>query len=148
MLGLREAVDGPRWRALRGDLATDTTQIVGNVNTMTPLAMQVLLNLTETQAQAAVRARETRTFASLEEFAAAAGATLIGDIETLYTAPSGRLVMTIRDARSPWVYRGRLTLTPGGVEQPFWIDQTELLEAPGRAVADVSNADRLPYTPR
>lgn len=146
--GVRESVAPTRWRALRSDLAADPAQIVSNLNTMTPLALQVIHGLTPQQAQAAVRAREDLPFVSIEDLAAVTGTVMVSDYESLVASPSGKFYMTIADTRSPWVYRARVSLTPGALEQPFWIDQTELSEAPGRVVADISDADRLPYSPR
>ena len=146
--GVREAVSAAKWRAFRGDIATDATLPSVNVNTASIPTLQVLFDLSPQQAEAAVRDRESAPFPSINEFSAAVGAAFIGNSEQIYTFPSGRVIYTIRDSRSPWTYRARLTLTPSGLEQPLWIDQTELTEAPRRAVADTSNATRFPYAPR
>ncbi len=149
ILGVRAAVDPQKWRAVRGDIAYDQTLQSLNVNTATSATLQVLFGISEQQAEAAIRARQGgAVFLSFEDFAAASGAPLLSDAESLYTFPSGRVIYTIRDSRSAWTYRARLTLTPSGLEQPLWIDQTELTEAPRRAVADTSNATRFPYAPR
>lgn len=148
ILGVRAAIDPKRWRSVRNDLAYDQTLMSLNVNTATSGTLQVLFGISEQQAEAAIRAREDAPFLSLEDFAAASGAPTPADAERIYTYPSGRVIYTIRDSRSAWTYRARLTLTPTGLEQPLWIDQTELTEAPRRAVADTSNATRFPYAPR
>lgn len=148
VLGVRDAVDPTRWRSLRNDLATDPTLPSINVNTATPTTLQVLFGLSQRQAEAAIRGRESSAFQSLADFAAASGAAVRDDGERLYTFPSARLVYLIQDSRSPWTYRSRLTLTPSGLEQPLWIDQTEVTEAPRRTVADISNAIRFPYAAR
>lgn len=148
VLGARDAVDPARWRALRGDLAADPTDTLANVNTMTPLTMQVRFSLSETQAEAAVTARDNTPFVSILDFAAVTGAVVEPDPFQIYTFPSGRISFVIRDGRSPWIYRGRMTLTPGGLERPLWIDQTETLEAPRRAVAETSDAVEFPDAPR
>lgn len=147
VLGVREAVDPRAWRRLRPFLAMDPSSPNENVNTASPEAMRILYGATSDQARAAERQREQQAFLS---FMAFAGVTGLPDTsgEGFYTFPSGRVILTIRDGRSAWVYRTRLTLTPTGLERPMWIDQTELTEAPGRAVADVSDAVRLPYAPR
>jgi type II secretory pathway component PulK len=144
---IRDLVSAGRWRQLRGHLAVDSTTAVENVNTATIETMQVLYGTTLDQARRAVLAREQQDFLSFSDFTAATG---VADTSTdnLYTYPSGRIILTIADSRSAWVYRSRLTLTPSGLERPVWIDQTELKEAPGRAVADLSDAVQLPYAPR
>lgn len=148
VLGARAALSPRAWMEIRDDLAADPTSVAINVNTSTPRALRVLFGLTEAQAEAAVRARQDMTFYSLEDVAAATGAPLVTDLERVYAYPSGRIRFIIRDARSAWTYRGRLTVDPSGLEQPVWIDQTELTEAPRRARADTSDAARLPYAPR
>lgn len=148
VLDARASVDPGRWRDLRPDLASDPTDTVVNVNTMTARAMQIRFGITESQAQAAIAAREDAPFLSLNDFAAASGAVVVPDVFQLYTFPSGRILFVIRDGRSPWIYRGRMTLTPGGLEQPLWIDQTETMEAPRRAVAETSDAVEFPNTAR
>jgi len=146
--GVREAVSAGKWRSLRGSIATDATLPSINVNTASAPTLQVLFDLSPQQAEAVIRDRESAPFPSISEFTTAAGAVFMGSSEQIYTFPSGRVIYTIRDGRSPWTYRARLTLTPSGLEQPLWIDQTELTEAPRRAVADTSNATRFPYAPR
>lgn len=147
LLGLRRTVQPARWRRIREHLAMDSTSANENVNTVTAETMRVLYGATSTQIETALRAREQQPFISFASFAAATGLPdTSGD--SFYTYPSGRILLTIADSRSAWVYRSRLTLTPSGLERPVWIDQTELKEAPGRAVADLSDAVRLPYAPR
>lgn len=147
MLGVRELVDPQAWRRIRPDLAMDPTSPNENVNTASAGALQILYGATPAQAETAIRAREQQPFLSFGAFAAATGLPDTSG-ESFYTYPSGRVLLTMADSRSAWVYRARLTLTPSGLERPVWIDQTELREAPGRAVADLSNAVRLPYAPR
>ena len=148
LLDVREAIDPPLWRKYRPDLAADFTLASVNVNTATSQTLQVLYDLNEAQAASAIRAREATPFLTLNDFAAASGASVIDDFERIYTFPSGRVVYVISDPNSAWVYRARLTLTPGGLEQPVWIDQTELTQAPRRAVANIIDAARLPYPAR
>jgi hypothetical protein len=147
LLGLRRLVSPDAWRGVRADLAMDPSSPNENVNTATPRTMQILYGATPDQVESAIRAREQQAFLSFADFAAATGLPdTSGD--SFYTYPSGRILLTVADGRSAWVYRARLTLTPSGLERPVWIDQTELKEAPGRAVADLSDAVRLPYAPR
>lgn len=148
VIGMRTAVHSANWRMLRPDVATDHTLTLFNINTATPAALTIMFGLSQAQAQRAIIARQTTPFNSVLDLMAATGGPVLYDQETLYTAPSSRVIYTFRDTRSPWTYRARLTLTPTGLEQPVWIDQTELTEAPRRAVADISDATRFPYAPR
>ena len=108
----------------------------------------ILFGMSEDQAQALIRAREQAPLMSATDIANVTGMPFGEDFERIYTYPAGVTLITIRDTRSAWTYRARLSLTPSGLEQPLWIDQTELTEAPRRAVADTSDATRLPYAPR
>lgn len=147
LAGLRQQVSQKAWQAARANLAMDATSPNENVNTATSLALQILYGASPRQAETAIAAREQQPFTSFADFAAIAGVPdFSGDRG--YTFPSGRTQLKISDGRSAWTYRARLTLTPFGLERPVWIDQTELKEAPGRAVADFSDAIQLPYTPR
>lgn len=148
VLGARDAVDRGRWRVLRDQLAADPISNAINVNTASVEALTILLDLTEDQAAAVLREREISPLLSINAVEAATGAQPLWDQEQFYTFPSGAVILTIRDTRSAWTYRARLSLTPSGLEQPLWIDQIELTEAPRRAVADTSDATRLPYAPR
>jgi len=109
--------------------------------------LQIRFGLTEDQAASAIAARERAPILSVTDFAAITGTTVVDDPLAIYTYPSGRIVFTIRDTQSPWIYRGRLVLTPGDPDQPFWIDQTETFEGPGRTRADASDAPPFPYAP-
>lgn len=148
VLGARAAI-GPRlWRAIRPEVVSDPAAPTYNVNTATSRALQVHFGLSPRQAESAIRARESRTFLGLSDLVAATGVTLEDEGERFYAFPSGRIVYEIRDAGSAWVYRGRISLTPRGLERPFWVDQTELLEASGRTTSDTSDAVELPYAAR
>ncbi|NBB64006.1 hypothetical protein GVN18_32595 [Pseudomonas sp. ODNR1LW] len=147
LMGVREAVDARAWRRLRPWLAMDTTSTNENVNTAGPDALRILYGATDSQISTALQQREEAPFLSFQNFAAATGLPNTSG-ESFYTFPSGRVVLTIKDTRSAWVYRSRLMLDPTGLERPVWIDQTELTEAPGRAAADASDAPRLSYAPR
>ena len=148
ILGARGAVDKQRWRELREDLAADPMSVAINVNTASPNVLGILFGMSEDQAQALIRAREDAPLMSATDIANVTGMPFGEDFERIYTYPAGVTLITIRDTRSAWTYRARLSLTPSGLEQPLWIDQTELTEAPRRAVADTSDATRLPYAPR
>ncbi|ANF55764.1 hypothetical protein DA69_14110 [Brevundimonas naejangsanensis] len=107
-----------------------------------------LVRLNDSQIETLMRVRAERPLTSLYDVASVTGAVLDLDQEQIFTYPSGATILTLHDTRSAWVYRARLTLTPFGLEQPLWIDQTELTEAPKRARADTTDAIRLPYAPR
>lgn len=145
LLGMRQGIDNRRWRALEDDLAFDRATFLMNVNTASIESLEILFDITPEQAQSAVRARENAPFLSLEDFLAASGAANVPGAERRYTFPSGRFVYTIRDTRSRWVYRARMSLTPGGAELPLWVDQTELKEAAPDAEYDSTNATPFPY---
>lgn len=148
ILGAREAVQPALWRSMRQNLAADPTILQFNMNTAGVDALKVQFGLSDSQAEAVIAAREIAPIPSVQDMATIAGAMPEYDAEMFYTFPANSIIFTFRDTRSAWVYRGRMTLTPGGVEQPVWIDQTELTEAPARAVADTSDATRLSYAPR
>ena len=148
VLGARDAMDLRRWRLLKDKLASDDTSSAININTASPEALAVLFGLSEEQAAAVLREREITPLLSIQALEPYTGVQPEWDYEQIYTFPSTAMIVTIRDTRSAWTYRARLSLTPSGLEQPLWIDQTELTEAPRRAVADTSDATRLPYTPR
>ncbi|WP_191554907.1 type II secretion system protein GspK [Brevundimonas aurantiaca] len=147
LLNVRSSVRASAWREIRADLAMDPWSSAENVNTASPLTMQVLYGATADGARNAVRQRQTGPFLSFADFAAAAGAGGMSD-DVIQTYPSGIVVLTLRDSQSGWIYQSRLTLSPAGSERPFWIDQVELYEAPRRAKAEISNALRLPYASR
>ncbi|WP_145915871.1 type II secretion system protein GspK [Brevundimonas naejangsanensis] len=148
ILGARQAVEPKKWRALRDALAADATSATQNVNTAGPAALAVWFGLNDSQIETLMRVRAERPLTSLYDVASVTGAVLDLDQEQIFTYPSGATILTLHDTRSAWVYRARLTLTPFGLEQPLWIDQTELTEAPKRARADTTDAIRLPYAPR
>lgn len=148
VLGARDAVQRKPWVAIKDRLASDPISGATNINTASAEALTVWFDLTENQAAAVLREREITPFFSINALETVTGALPAVDYEQLYTFPADSMIVTIRDTRSAWTYRARLSLTPSGLEQPVWIDQTELTEAPRRAVADTSNATRLSYTPR
>jgi len=147
VLGAREAIPMPVWRALRSSLAADPVSFQVNINTADLEALQILFGMTESQAQAAIRARETTPFYSLDQAVADTGAILDTDPEAGSVYPSGRIIYTMQDSLSRWTYTGRLTLTPTNVERPFWIDRTEFSET-RRAGLDPLDAPEFPSAPR
>ncbi len=147
ILGVRQGLAPPRWRAVRDDIAVDQRRPAINVNTASPRTLQVLFGITEQQARSVVDARERTPFLSINDFVAASGAVIQVDEEQILTFPSGRIFYTIADTRSAWRYRARLALTPSSLERPFWVNQTEMTEASGTAMAS-ADATRFPYTPR
>lgn len=147
ILGMREAVTPRLWRAISEDLAVDSQRASVNLNTASAQTLQILFGITDQQAQAAIRARDRAQFLSLNDFIAASGANIVDDGESLLTFPSGPIIYTLKDTRSPWRYRARLLPTPLSDERPFWVDQTEMTEGPESAMAN-KDADRFPYPPR
>lgn len=148
IMDARNSVDPKKWNIIRRNLAADHTLLNININTATKESLEILFGASEEQSKSSIDSREMRIFNSFIDFASAHGIVYTPDDERSYVFPSGRMVFTIQDTKSAWTYRGRLIMTPGGLEQPLWIDQTELTEAPRRAVADTSDATRLPYAPR
>lgn len=144
LLGMRSTVRPELWRAVEPYVAVDRSVFQLNVNTASAFALKILFGVTEQQADAAIRARQLSPFLSLDDFNAASGASVADDGEHRYTFPSGNFVYTVRDTRSAWTYRARLSLTPGGSEMPLWIDQTELKEATPNAASRVSDATPFP----
>lgn len=147
LLGVRQGVVAPRWRDVRDDIAVDHRRAVINVNTASATTLEVLFGITRQQAQSAIDARARSPFLSMSDFAAASGGVVPYDESQVLTFPAGRIVYTIADSQSAWRYRARLVLTPSSAERPFWVDQTEMTEASGTAMAS-KDADRFPYTPR
>lgn len=147
VLGIRLGVDAARWREVRDDIAVDPRRSAVNVNTASATTLEVLFGISRQQAQSAIQARERSPFLSMSDFAAASGGVVPYDEGLVMTFPSGRIFYTIADTQSEWRYRARLVLTPSSPERPFWVDQTEMTEASGTAMAS-TDADRLPYTPR
>lgn len=148
VLGVRSAVSPAQWRAVRNELASDQTQGNFNVNTASATTLEVLFDLRREQAERALEVRRGSPFVDMTDFAAATGGVLSGDSEATYTFPSGKILFTLSDGRSSWVYRGRLNITPSDLERPVWLDQTDLLESPRNTVADTTNALPLPYAIR
>lgn len=144
VLGARSMVDGRRWRTLRRDLAADYQEIPANVNTATPLTLQVRYGLTVEQAQAAIRMRETTPLLSLDDLAAVSGVR-VSTPDGIFTYPSGRIVFTIQDERSRWTYHGRIAISPGHPDRPFWIDQTELMESVREPRTETRDVPQFPY---
>lgn len=144
---VRAAIDPLRWREIRDEVVADASEGISNINTASAETLQIRFGLTPAEAAAAITARERDAILSLVDLGAIIGRDLGADPLAIYTYPSGRIVFTIRDTRSPWIYRGRLALTPGDPDQPFWVDQTETLEAPRRTKADPTDAPAFPYAP-
>lgn len=147
VLGMRELVTSRKWRELRQHLSADSLQGSFNVNSATPEALKIILNLNEDQVRALVQAREISPFLSTQDIDAVIGPSVLWNEDSFYTFPYSALYVTVYDKSSQWYYRSRLALTPSGLERPLWVDQTEIAEAPMRAKPDTSNAPRLPYAP-
>lgn len=145
VLGVRDSVDPSLWRAIASDLAMDTTEATRNLNTANDRTLQIRYGLTPQQSSAAIKRRQQLPFNSVLEFNDFVGGSIFANPEEIYTYPSGRIIFTIEDTKSPWKYRGRIALTPGGMIQPVWIDQTEMFESGNRKKNSSADAPRFPY---
>lgn len=148
ILGMRESVDAKRWRRLAPDLTANGTNTAFNVNTASRTALALRLGLTEPQIDAVIRQREESPFQIQSQLQAVTGLVLGDQFETVLTFPSGAFYFNLHDSQSAWTYRGRIILTPVSAEQPIWIDQFALTEAPKRAAANINDAPRLPTPTR
>lgn len=147
VLGLRDIVDRRAWLRVRDSIAADKSQSNINLNTATPATLRVMLGLTPSQIDLIVRERDISPLTSTYMVDNLVGSRLPWDPDIFYTSPSSSVLIVLRDSRSAWNYRARLSATPASLERPIWIDQTEMTEAPRRVRADTSNAVRLPYAP-
>ena len=147
VLGVRDNIEPSKWRALRDDVVADATEGAGNVNTASLNTLEIRFGLTSSEARAVITARERQAILSLPALEALIGRSLAVDPAAIYTYPSGRIAFTLRDARSTWAYRGRLTLSPGDPDQPFWIDQTAIYQILRQTRIDASNVPAYPYAP-
>lgn len=145
--GVREAIDPRRWRAGELALAANPLQSATNVNTATRETLQVIFDLTASQADAVIAARSRVPFVSYEDFMAASGAGVMADTDQNYMYPVPYFRISLSDRRGGWIYRARLSLTPYGLERPIWVDQSELTGAPRGGDDSRSNAQEFPYTP-
>lgn len=158
VLGVRDAVDKTRWRAIRDDLVSNEGELTSNINTATPATLRVRFGLTDPQIEALMTARARGPLRSLLDYVAITGAPLPEPSELTYMFPTGQISYTIRDGLSPWAYRARMTLSPGQLSQPIWIDQVQLVEQrredsppSGSANANARNGagtdeNRFPYS--
>ena len=121
VIGWREAVPAPNWRSFSDNVTADPVSFGVNVNTAPAPALQVLFGLSPAQANAAIAGRDAAPFTSLEGFGRAAGVTLVGDAERVYTFPNGHFALRLQDRASGWAYRSRLLLSPEDSVRPFWI---------------------------
>lgn len=148
VLGVREAISARAWRQVSSELTANPLTAAVNVNTASPSVMSILLDLTQAQAQSIVQSREQAPITSMMELETITGRPFSQNFEMILTFPSGSFVYTLHDTQSPWTYRGRIILSPTALEQPIWMDQIELTEAPKRAVVNIADAPRLPIPPR
>lgn len=145
VLGVRQSIDARRWRAIRGEIAADNTEGTTNVNTASSTALQIWYGLTPVEAASVIASRDQAPIISIAQVEGIVGRSLAVDPLGIYTYPSGRIIFTIRDTQSPWIYRGRFIMTPGDPDQPFWIDQAEIFEGPNRTRVDPGDAPAFPY---
>lgn len=147
VLGMRETVDPARWRAMRDEITSIPVGVDLNINTATQKTLETTYGLSSSAAAAVIRSRSGAPFSSIQDFAAISGLQGLSPDDTALFFPNGEFRLLIHDSRSAWVYRARIILTPYDLEQPFWIDQTELSEAPRRRMAEISDVNGIPYAP-
>jgi type II secretory pathway component PulK len=135
VLGWREAVTHRAWAGMRDEIAAEPVAGEINVNTSSPLALQVLLGLTPQQARATLAARAQAPLLSMADLMGFAGP-IAYDVERSYTRPNGRFALKVADPRAGLVYRARIVLTPQGLERPLWIEE--------RSLAPATAAERSP----
>jgi general secretion pathway protein K len=127
-LGWRDAVSRAAWTGMRDELSADPISPDLNVNTASPLALEVLLGLSPAQARAATTARQAAPFLTIADLTRVAGPVL-SDPERGYTRPNGRFALKVTSHRAGLVYRARIVLTPDGAERPLWIEEPSLMPA-------------------
>ena len=121
VMGWREEVSAPAWRAFSDNVTADPVNTDVNVNTAPAPALEVLFGLSPAQASKAISRRGAAPFATLEDLGRTAGVALVGDAERVYTFPNGHFALKIQDRGSGWAYRSRLLLSPEDSVRPFWI---------------------------
>jgi hypothetical protein len=145
VMSWRDAVSASVWRGLRDDVTADPMSVATNVNTATPLALEVLYGLTPAQADAAATLRAQTPFTELEDLGRASGLTLHGDAERVYTMPNGRFALKVEDAGAGLVYRARLLLSPDDAARPFWVVEAQASQLTAAEKASLpTHAPNLP----
>jgi general secretion pathway protein K len=135
VLGWREAVPRQAWAGMRDQLSADPVSPEVNVNTASPLALEVLLGLSPEQARAAVAARAAAPFLTIADLTRVSGPVL-SEPERSYTRPNGRFALSAASPSAGLVSRARIGLTPEGLERPLWIED--------RSLAPATAAERTP----
>lgn len=128
--GVASVIDMDAWRRLQPELIADHTQATFNINTATPTFYQIMFAMTPAEIERALAFRDARAFISLFELRQVTGAGMALNDELVYTFPSGRFELRLRDPGSRWMYRSRLVLTPSHQERPFWIDSRDVGREP------------------
>lgn len=144
----RSSFDAGKWLTLRSKVTYDDDGRSLNLNTASIEALRVLYGVDDRTASIALRTRILAPFTSLSQFSATLGVRVNEDDAAIYVFPDGRVWIDIRDQRSGWTYRARLTIQPQDLQRPIWIDQIDMLEAPRRQPADAKDVHEFPYTPR
>lgn len=147
ILGVADQVDPRNWRRVEPGLVADSSRSIFNMNTATPHALEVRFDLTQSQIERLIAARETLQIRGGIDAETAIGQPLMWDADISYANHSPSLKLSFQDSQSRWVYRSRLTLNPYQPDRAIWIDQPQLLEAPARARTDITDAAQLPYSP-
>jgi type II secretory pathway component PulK len=135
VLGWDAVIAAPAWRAFRDNVTADPSSSAVNVNTAPAGALEVIYGFTPAQARLAVARRAATPFFELEDLGRAAGVSLHGDAERVYTMPNGRFALRVEDSGAGLAYRARLLLSPDDPARPFWVvePQASQLTATERA---------------
>jgi general secretion pathway protein K len=145
VMSWRQTVSDLAWRAAADDITADPISVASNVNTATPLTLQVMYGLTPAQAAAAVAMRAQAPFSELEDLGRASGLALHGDAERVYTMPNGRFALKVEDADAGLVYRARLLLSPDDTARPFWVVEARAAQLTAAEKASLpTHAPNLP----
>ena len=135
VLGWTAAAPRKAWVGLREQLTVDSESPIFNVNTASPAALRIALDLTPAQAEAVVAARRQAPLVSIADLSRVTGP-MPFDTESTYTRPNGRISLTVTAPRRKLVFRSRIVLTPNSPERPLWIEE--------RAVSTAAEGSRAP----
>ena len=145
ILGWKALIPASAWLAERDAITADPSSITLNINTAPATALKVLFGFSGAQASAAIARRAGAPFARLEDLGRAAGTTLVGDAERVYSFPNGRFAVKISDRGAGWVMRSRIILSPDDAERPFWVvEQTASVMTPAEKASLPSHAPLFP----
>ena len=135
VMGWTAAAPRKAWVELRDMVTVDPLSADFNVNTASPAALRIMLDLSPAQADAVVAARRAAPIVSLADLTRVTGP-LPYDIESSYTRPNGRFALRVTAPGRNLVFRSRIVLTPDSPERPLWIEE--------RAVSTAAEGSRAP----